>query len=291
MFEHLPVMLREVMENLAIRPGSMVADVTAGGGGHLKLLAEAVGPAGTVIALDKDNQAHALDAAGGVSATFKQVKLFKATFSELPQILAQQKIKALDALLCDLGVSSPQLDTHERGFSFRQDGPLDMRMDQSSYPTAYELIQQTSETDLANLIYKYGEERQSRRIARAIKSEKNLPNSTLALASIISHAYVGPRSKIHPATRTFQALRMAVNQELSELEFLLSHLEKLMAPKGRVAFISFHSLEDRPIKHYFKQRPESWRVLHQKPIIASEFELSHNKRAKSAKLRIAERII
>ncbi|MEI6805770.1 MAG: 16S rRNA (cytosine(1402)-N(4))-methyltransferase RsmH [Myxococcaceae bacterium] len=290
MFEHLPIMPEEVLENLAIQPGSIVADITAGGGGHLRLLAEAVGPTGLVIALDKDARAHELDAAGGVAKEFKQVKLFKATFSELPRILAEQKIKNLNALLCDLGVSSPQLDTDERGFSFRHDGPLDMRMDQEAYPSAYELIRQTSETDLANLIYKYGEERQSRRIAKAIKYEKNLPDSTLGLANIIMRAYAGPRGKIHPATRTFQALRIAVNSELGELESLLSNLDKLMAPNGRVAFISFHSLEDRPIKHYFKQHPESWRVLHKKPIIASELELSQNKRATCAKLRIAERI-
>ena len=229
------------------------------------------------------------DAAGGVAQEFKQIRLFRATFSELPQILADQKINALDALLCDLGVSSPQLDTDTRGFSFRHDGPLDMRMDQDSYPSAYELIKQTSETDLANLIYKYGEERQSRRIAKAIKAERNLADSTLALANIILRAYAGPRGKIHPATRTFQALRITVNQELFELESLLSHLDQLIKPNGRVAFISFHSLEDRPIKHYFKQHPESWRVIHKKPIIASESELAINKRAQSAKLRIAER--
>lgn len=290
MFEHLPIMPREVIENLALKPGSIVADVTAGGGGHLKLLAEAVGPTGLVLALDKDARAHELDAAGGVAKAYPQVKLFKATFSELPRIMAEQNIKALDGLLCDLGVSSPQLDTDTRGFSFRNDGPLDMRMDQEAYPSAYELIKNTSETDLANLIYKYGEERQSRHIAKAIKQEKNLPDSTLGLANIIMRAYRGPRGKIHPATRTFQALRIAVNHELAELESLLANLDKIMAPHGRVAFISFHSLEDRPIKHYFKEHPESWRVLHKKPLIATELELSQNKRASSAKLRIAERI-
>lgn len=289
MFEHLPIMPQEVLENLAIQPGSVVADVTAGGGGHLRLLAEAVGPTGLVIALDKDSRAHELDAAGGVAKEFKQIKLFKATFSELPKILAEQNIQTLGGLLCDLGVSSPQLDTDTRGFSFRHDGPLDMRMDQDAYPSAYDLIKQTSETDLANLIYKYGEERQSRRIAKAIKYEKNLSDSTLALANIVMRAYAGPRGKIHPATRTFQALRIAVNQELFELESLLSNLDSLIKPGGRTAFISFHSLEDRPIKHYFKQHPESWRVLHKKPIIASELELSSNKRAQSAKLRVAEK--
>lgn len=282
-------MPQEVIENLAIQPGSIVADVTAGGGGHLRLLAKAVGPTGLVIALDKDSRAHELDAAGGVAKEFKQIKLFKATFLELPKILAEKNIHALSGLLCDLGVSSPQLDTDVRGFSFRHDGPLDMRMDQDAYPSAYELIKQTSETELANLIYKYGEERQSRRIAKAIKYEKNLSDSTLALANIVMRAYTGPRGKIHPATRTFQALRIAVNQELSELESLLSNLDSLIKPGGRVAFISFHSLEDRPIKHYFKQHPESWHVLHKKPIIASELELSANKRAQSAKLRVAER--
>lgn len=290
MFEHLPIMPQEILLNLDIKPGSIVADITAGGGGHLRLLAQAVGPTGLVIALDKDSRAHELDAAGGVANEFKQVRLFKATFSELPQILADQKIKALDALLCDLGVSSPQLDTDERGFSFRHNGPIDMRMDQEHGLTAYELIRETSETDLANLIYRYGEERQSRLIARAIKMQKNLPDSTLELASLIARVYKGPRGRIHPATRTFQALRIAVNQEIGELESLLASLDELIAPNGKAAFISFHSLEDRPIKHFFKQHPESWWVLHKKPIIASELELSINKRAQSAKLRIAQRV-
>ncbi|MEI6789603.1 MAG: 16S rRNA (cytosine(1402)-N(4))-methyltransferase RsmH [Myxococcaceae bacterium] len=290
MFEHLPIMPQEILLNLDIKPGSIVADITAGGGGHLRLLAQAVGPTGLVIALDKDSRAHELDAAGGVANEFKQVRLFKATFSELPQILADQKIKALDALLCDLGVSSPQLDTDERGFSFRHNGPIDMRMDQENGLTAYELIRETSETDLANLIYRYGEERQSRLIARAIKMQKNLPDSTLELASLIARVYKGPRGRIHPATRTFQALRIAVNQEIGELESLLASLDELIAPNGKAAFISFHSLEDRPIKHFFKQHPESWWVLHKKPITASELELSINKRAQSAKLRIAQRV-
>lgn len=290
MFEHVPIMPQEILAHLAIQPGSVVADVTAGGGGHLKLLAEAVGPTGLVIALDKDSRAHDLDAAGGVAKLFPQVRLFKASFSELPQILASQKIKHLDALLCDLGVSSPQLDTKERGFSFQSNGPIDMRMDRDHGLTAYELIQSMSEVDLANLIYQYGEERQSRLIARVIKMQKNLPNSTSELAHLIARVYKGPRGRIHPATRTFQALRIAVNQELLELEILLQNLNGLIVPNGRVAFISFHSLEDRPIKHFFKQHPESWKLLHKKPILASNQELSQNKRAHSAKLRIAQRI-
>ena len=165
-----------------------------------------------------------------------------------------------------------------------------MRLDQNQGLTAYELMQNSSETDLANLIYLYGEERQSRIIARAIKTAKTLPNSTLELANLIARVYKGPRGRIHPATRTFQALRIAVNQEIAELQSLLSHLESIIKPGGKVAFISFHSLEDRPIKHLFKRNPNFWKSLHKKPITASELELSKNKRAQSARLRIAQRV-
>lgn len=289
-FEHQPIMPQEILSNLAIQPGCIVVDVTAGGGGHLRLLAGATGPTGTVIALDQDARAHQRDAAGGVAEEFKQVRLFHACFADLERVLKQENILSIDALLCDLGVSSPQLDTPERGFSLKHDGPIDMRMNPEQGQTAYELIQDSSETELANIIYQFGEERLSRRIARVIKLEKSLPNSTLALANLVARVCRGPRTRIHPATRTFQALRIAVNGELSQLEALLGSLESITRPGARVAFISFHSLEDRLIKHFFKNRPLTWKVLHKKPLTASESELSINRRSQSAKLRLAERI-
>ncbi|MES2504189.1 MAG: 16S rRNA (cytosine(1402)-N(4))-methyltransferase RsmH [Myxococcota bacterium] len=290
MFSHIPVMPTEVLEALALAPGMIVADVTAGGGGHLRLLAEAVGPNGQVIALDKDPRAHELDAAGGVAKEFPQVKLVRATFSELPQVLSDLGLTHLDGLLADIGVSSPQLDTPERGLSFKNDGPLDMRMNPDADLSALELIQSSSETTLANLIYEFGEERQSRPIARAIKAEKNLADSTTALAAIIARAYRGPRGKIHPATRTFQALRIAVNHELDELKALLSNLTSVIKPDGKAAIISFHSLEDRLVKNFFKENRESWLALTKKPVIPSDAEMSQNPRARSAKLRTAQRV-
>ena len=284
MFVHVPVMPREVLEGLALRPGMAVADLTAGGGGHLRLIAEAVGPTGQVLGYDQDSRAHELDAAGGVAAEYPWVKLTQARFSSIGSV------RQFDALLADLGVSSPQLDTPERGLSFMQDGPLDMRMDTHSGKTAYELIGELSEEQLANVIYQYGEERLSRRIARAIKWVKPLPDSTVALADIIKRSYRGPRTKIHPATRTFQALRIAVNHELDELEALLGSLKGLMKIGGRVAIISFHSLEDRQVKNFFRSHPETWRIITKKPLTASDEELSINPRSRSAKLRIAERI-
>lgn len=309
MFKHLPVMSHETLEALALQSGFVVADVTAGGGGHLALLAQAVGPKGCVFALDQDPRAHELDAAGGVACKFPWVRLIQAPFSELPQILKipfnppllkGEEIPPfekggpggiLDALLADLGVSSPQLDTAERGLSFKHDGPLDMRMNTHAGITAYELIQHSSEEALANLIYELGEERLSRRIAKSIKAEKNLSNSTVAIANLITRAYRGPRTKIHPATRTFQALRMAVNHELDELKSLLSTLNTVIKPGGRVVIISFHSLEDRLVKNFFKENKQSWRVLHKKPLVPSEAELSENPRSRSAKLRVAERVL
>ncbi|MBL4818987.1 MAG: 16S rRNA (cytosine(1402)-N(4))-methyltransferase RsmH [Deltaproteobacteria bacterium] len=307
MYTHASVLPTEILDGLRLQSGSMVADVTAGGGGHLKLIAEAVGSTGRVLALDQDPRAHEPDAAGGVAQEYPWVKLIRARFSELEQVLKEtgSRVKPgmtkdgpgmtietplLDALLADIGVSSPQLDDASRGLSFRQDGPIDMRMDPTSGISAYELIQQSSEEELANIIYNYGEERHSRRIARVIKNEKNLSNSTLALANLVARAYRGPRARIHPATRTFQALRIAVNHELEELESLLNQLPRCVKIGGRVAIISFHSLEDRLVKNFFRNNKEDWKIINKKPIIANESELKSNPRAKSAKLRIAERV-
>jgi 16S rRNA (cytosine1402-N4)-methyltransferase len=294
-FQHLPVLAKETLELLDIKPGHTVVDTTAGGGGHLFLMAEAAGPSGTVIGIDRDPRALELDAAGKVKEAFKdRVQLVNAPFSELPNLLAKLGIRQVDRILCDLGVSSPQLDTEARGFSFMRDGPLDMRMSSDRGTTAYELIQQLSETELANIIYRYGEERFSRRIARVIKEKWPIADSTLALADVIAKA-VGRREKIHPATRTFQALRIAVNDELGELISLINCLPQLLAPHGRAVFISFHSLEDRLIKHAFRKaaalsKSKSYRILTKRPIIAEDEEIKSNPRARSAKLRGLEKM-
>ncbi len=297
-YQHASVLPKEVMAYLKLKSGQTVVDVTAGGGGHLSLIAQVVGSSGQVIALDQDISAHKPDAAGGVAKKFKdRVKLFHCPFSALPKILKENKIEQIDALLCDFGVSSPQLDVSERGFSFMREGPLDMRMNQESHVTAYDILKDNSEKELANIIYEYGEERRSRRIARAIKYKWPIKNSTLALAEIIARSLGGKRGKTHPATKTFQALRIATNQELDELDSLLEAFPALLSPNGRAVFIAFHSLEDRKVKHAFRklaqkdeQKVAYFRRLHKKPITAEREEVKENARARSAKLRAIEKL-
>jgi len=194
----------------------------------------------------------------------------------------------LNALLCDLGVSSPQLDIPERGFSFKADGPLDMRMDQSRGKSAYDLIKDLKEDQLADILFQFGDERLSRRIARVIKAQWPIANSTVALAELIAKCYPKKYHRIHPATRSFQALRIAVNGELDELKQLLISLPHIMNTGGRVVFISFHSLEDRIIKHHFRDNKDQWKTLTKKPVCASAQELEQNPRSRSAKLRAYE---
>jgi 16S rRNA (cytosine1402-N4)-methyltransferase len=296
---HIPVLAEPTLELLNLQPGAVAVDVTAGAGGHLRRIAEAVGPEGRVIALDRDPRAHEDSAAGGVAKELSdRVVLVEAPFSELEAVLADQGVAKVDALLADLGVSSMQLDEDVRGFSFMRDGPLDMRMGPDAEESAWELIAALSEEELANVIYEYGEERKSRRIARAIKRAWPLPDSTSALADVVARAMGGRRGRIHPATRTFQALRIAVNRELGELDALLDQLPRVLAPGGRGAVISFHSLEDRRVKRRFLDggsakldgTPPLWKVLTKRPVQADDDEKARNPRARSAKLRAVERL-
>jgi 16S rRNA (cytosine1402-N4)-methyltransferase len=293
---HVPVLADEVMDLLRPSPGAVAVDVTAGAGGHLRLLAEAVGPTGRVIAIDRDERAHRDDAAGGVARELAdRVTLVKARISDLEEVLREHDIEGVDALLADLGVSSMQLDDDERGFSFMRDGPLDMRMGEGE--TAYELIARLREDELADVLFHYGEERKSRRVARGIKYAWPIEDSTLALASVIARSLGGRRGRIHPATKSFQALRIAVNRELDELDSLLDALGRVLRPGGRAAVISFHSLEDRKVKRCFADKgstaedgsPALWKVLTKRPLTASDEEVQRNPRARSAKLRAVER--
>lgn len=293
-FEHQPVLAKETLSLLDIKPGHVVVDTTAGGGGHLSMMAKAAGQTGTIIGVDRDKRALADDAAGHVKLLFGHVHLINAEFSQLPDVLANLGISRVDRLLCDLGVSSPQLDTDERGFSFLRDGPLDMRMSSDHGESAYELLSRLSEKELADVIYQFGEERHSRRIARTIKENWPIANSTVALANLIA-ARLGRKERIHPATRTFQALRIAVNDELGELRALLNYLPNILAVNGRAAVISFHSLEDRLVKHAFRRAVKlshagSFHILTKKPIVATEEEIQNNVRARSAKLRGLEKL-
>lgn len=280
---HLPVMPDACLRELAVVAGQVVCDCTAGGGGHLERFAVAVGDAGRVIALDRDDRAFRDDAAGGVARRFSQVTLLRHPFSALPLALSSQGLTAVDAVFADLGVSSFQLDEGERGFSFQQDAPLDMRMDRSRGETAGELIARLEADALANIIYLYGEERQSRRVARSLKF--HAPQTTGALKDAVVDAIGPARGRIHPATKTFQALRIAVNGELDELSALLVALPTVLKRGGRAGFLTFHSLEDRLVKHAFKRA--GFHPTTRKPVVADEHELDENPRARSARLRVA----
>jgi 16S rRNA (cytosine1402-N4)-methyltransferase len=284
---HVPVLLEEVLRWLAPAAGQIWVDATVGAGGHALPLAEAVGPEGRLIALDQDPTMLALARSrlAGRPVTFIQSR-----FDRLPHILSTLGIEQVDGLLADLGFASDQVDDPQRGLSFRQDGPLDMRMDPTADLTAEEIVNSWSERDLARLLWEYGEERYSRRIARQIVEQRRRHplRRTTELAELVRRC-VPRRGSIDPATRTFQALRIAVNEELQALERLLAVLPDLIRPGGRVGFICFHSLEDRPVKQAFRQA-ELWQVLTRKPITPSEEEMARNPRARSARLRVAQRV-
>jgi 16S rRNA (cytosine1402-N4)-methyltransferase len=281
-FHHISVLPQEVLDGLIIKPDGLYLDATVGGGGHSRLILQA-DPSVRLVTVDQDESAIAA-ARTNLSEFSDRVTFWHGNFSNFdPQ--GQQ----FDGVLADLGVSSAQFDIPERGFSFRHEAPLDMRMDQSQDLTAADIVNHWDETDLANLIYNYGEERLSRRIARKILEQRPFQTTT-ELAEAIS--YCVPRKyrygRIHPATRTFQALRIAVNQELDVLETLLQKAPGWLAPGGRLVIISFHSLEDRMVKHSLKEN-SALKVVTKKPITAVEQEVEQNPRSRSAKLRVAEK--
>jgi 16S rRNA (cytosine1402-N4)-methyltransferase len=286
-FVHETVMLAEVVSALAPERGGLYVDATVGGGGHSEGIL-AAHPDTRVIALDRDDQA--LAAARERLAKFgARVSFVKTPFGDLRAALAGTLV---DGLCADLGVSSPQLDDAARGMSFRREGPIDMRMDPTSGETALDLIGRLSDDELADVIFHYGEEKRSRRIARSVKralAEGQL-NTTLDLRRAIVRA-VGPVrvGGVDPATRTFQALRIAVNGELDQLEALLASLPHVLRPGGRAAILSFHSLEDRLVKRAFHDR-DVWSPLTKKPEVATDDETAQNPRARSAKLRAAVRL-
>jgi 16S rRNA (cytosine1402-N4)-methyltransferase len=288
---HVPVLPAEVLEALAPVPGQVIVDATVGAGGHARLLAERLGRSGRLIGLDQDPGMLALarsrlEAAGPVT-------LVQANFDRLREVLDELGVAAADGVLADLGVSSDQLDAAERGFSFQQPGPLDMRLNPDEGQPASALLRRLSERDLADLFWQFGEERFSRRIARRIvEARRQAPvETTEQLAALVRRGVPRPRGKrpaIDPATRAFQALRIAVNDELGALDRLLAALPGCVKPGGRVAVISFHSLEDRRVKHAFRDR-QLWDALTRKPVQAGDEEIRTNPRARSAKLRAARR--
>jgi len=291
---HVPVLLEEVLEYLNVRPGGVICDATLGLAGHSTAIAKRLGGRGRLIGFDRDPEA--MEAAkvrleevrAELGDAMPEVVLEPRAFSEASSVIEPG---SLDGLLADFGVSSLQLDEAHRGFSFRTDGPLDMRMDTRSGETAEQVVNQEDENELADLIYEFGEERRSRRIARAIVRARPI-RSTAELAQIVSAAAPSMKGdKIHPATRTFQALRIRVNNELGEIQSLLKSAGSLLKPGGRLVLISFHSLEDRLVKDAFREagRAKVFEVLTKKPVVADEQEQMRNPRSRSAKMRAAEK--
>ncbi len=289
-FEHTAVLLDEVLEQLAPTAGGVYADVTLGGGGHARAILEHSAPDGRLIGTDRDP--GALEAAGAALAEFgDRVTLRKARIRDIREVLNSLDIEHVDGIVADLGVSSAQLDQPLRGFALAKEGPIDMRMDPTEGETALDLIGGCDAEELANVIYRYGEERRSRKIARSLRwaYEGGELETTADLRRAV-HRATGPRrGRIDPATKTFQALRIAVNEELSELEALIEQLPSVLRIGGVVAVISFHSLEDRMVKHAFRDS-EHLSPLTKRPIIASDTEREDNRRSRSAKLRAARRV-
>ena len=285
---HTPVLSDAILRLLEPRPGQVIVDCTVGAGGHTRLLAEKVAPTGRVIGLDQDPTMLALARSRLAELP---VTLVHGNFDELPTVLKELQAGPVDAILADLGFSADQLADPSRGLSFQLEGPLDMRLDPTRGEPAEALLRRLPETQLADLFWQYGEERHSRRIARRIvEARQATPLTTTGqLAELVRRCV--PRSRanpIDPATRVFQALRIAVNDELGALERFLVLLPECLKPGGRAALISFHSLEDRLVKRAFRQK-EIWEELTRKPLTADEEECRANPRSRSAKLRVAMR--
>ncbi len=292
---HVPVLLKEAIQYLRILPGGTYMDATLGLGGHSTAIGRLLGPKGHLIAFDRDPEAVESATArfdelrAELNDQMPRITIHAAAFAEAARWVEPQSI---DGIVADFGVSSLQLDTAERGFSFQADAPLDMRMDPRSGATAEQVVNQLNEEDLANLIYEFGEERRSRRIARAIVRARPV-TTTAQLAKVVAASAPTIKSdRIHPATRVFQALRIYVNGELEQIASLLEIAPKLLRPAGRMVAISFHSLEDRIVKDAFREGRTAgiWQVLTPKPVTATEDEIRINPRSRSAKLRAAERM-
>lgn len=304
---HEPVLVDEVLEQLRVKDGGTYIDGTAGGGGYAVRILHATGPSGHILAIDRDEQAvqrthQRLQSVEGAQS------VVKGNFADMQAIAAIEGIECVDGIVLDLGVSSDQLESGDRGFSFMKEGPLDMRMDRDSETTASDLVNTAREAELEEIFRELGEERQARRIARAVVSarEKERIVTTTQLASVVEGAVGGRHGRLHPATRVFQALRIAVNRELEALEQGLEAGLQMLAPGGRMAVVSFHSLEDRLVKRFFRAHQRKMvalpqggeepvgeqpyvRVLTRRPVGPGDAERERNPRSRSAKLRAAER--
>ncbi|MEP7213724.1 MAG: 16S rRNA (cytosine(1402)-N(4))-methyltransferase RsmH [Acidobacteriota bacterium] len=306
---HTSVLLEDTLEQLAVQPGKTYVDATLGMGGHAEAILAVDGT--QLIGIDQDAEAVEL-AKTRLERFSKRVTIVHSNFSEIKEVVSTLKIEKVDGILADLGVSSLQLDSEERGFSFRSDAPLDMRMDRGTGDSAADFLAELSEEDIANVIYRFGEERFSRRIARRIVERRKAGHpvtTTKELAELVERSVKrSPKDKIHPATRTFQALRIAVNREIDILEDFIKDAVDLLSFNGRLVVISFHSLEDRIVKQTFQKlagkcmcppripqcvcgATKKIDILTRKPVVAGELEIDKNPRARSAKLRAAKRSI
>ena len=308
-FKHVSVLLNETIDSLNIKPDGIYADGTLGGGGHSFEIASRLSQDGILIGIDRDREA--LHAAGKRLEDFSNVRYVHNNFADIKNILRNEGVNHLDGAVIDLGVSSYQLDTGERGFSYMQDAPLDMRMDQSSDFSAYDVVNTYSEEDLVRIFFDYGEEKFSRKIARLIVQKREQKNieTTMELVDIIKQAIPEKlRQKgSHPAKRVFQAIRIEVNSELEPLKQAVTDFFECLAPGGRLAIITFHSLEDRIVKQTFQSfakgctcpkdfpicvcgKKSTGKIITNKPILPTEEEILYNKRSKSAKLRVCEKL-
>lgn len=310
MFEHTTVLLKEAVDGLNVKPDGIYVDCTLGGAGHSAVILSLLGENGRLFAFDQDDTAIA-NAAEKLSAYKDKLTIIKSNFLYLSEELEKRGIHQVDGILYDLGVSSPQLDTPERGFSYHHDAPLDMRMDAEAELSAYDVVNNWSYEDLVRIFFRYGEEKFSKQIARKIEAARELKpiQTTAELVDLIKEAIPAParRKGGHPAKRIFQAIRIAVNDELSVFEQSLNQAMEILKPGGRISVITFHSLEDRICKSAFKKASETpdlppglpiipdeykptLKLITRKPIAPSEEELEQNNRARSAKLRIAEKL-
>lgn len=316
MFHHITVLKEQSVDGLAVRPNGIYVDCTLGGAGHSELIASKLSPAGRLIGLDQDDWAHD-NAKIRLAPYMDRVTLVRTNFRHIEEALREANVPCVDGtpqvdgILFDLGVSSPQLDEGERGFSYNHDAPLDMRMDQMGMLTAYDIVNEWSDAEIAKILFEYGEEKFARRIARVIVEERqNAPIETTGqLAELVKKGIpaAARRTGGHPAKRSFQALRIAVNDELGAFKDALHEAVRCLKPGGRIAVITFHSLEDRICKQIFKSYVGSCtcppgfpvctcdtkgtlNLITRKPILPSEEELEQNSRSRSAKLRIAEKV-
>lgn len=292
--KHRPVMLKEILEYLDLKPGNVIVDCTIGLGGHSEEILKKISPGGRLIGIDRDSESLAL-----TEQRLKKIndcyKLVWDDFRNLNKIMSDLEIEEVDGIIFDLGVSSYQLENPERGFSIKSDGPLDMRMDRKSFISAYDLVNSLSEKEISSILKTFGQEHCHNRIANILVKQRNRSPiaTTRQLTDVVMQAMsYRQRSRIHPATRTFQAFRIAVNRELEALEIVIEKSINLLKTHGRICVISFHSLEDRVVKHKFREFAKAGvlKLFTKKPLMSQAEEVSGNPRSRSAKLRVAKKL-